>query len=138
MDITISRIPGLNQSPILALPEQAKKIDNEFVFLVRGNVPENSDILVDIRVSKADAVEMYKRFEKDQKTKPCPACGKDLHLPNEYLDAVKAMREELKKFRYAIILDHGLNGCNHDFDCWEDSGGQHLVCKKCGEMKNYI
>lgn len=66
MDITISRISGINQKPILALPEQAEEINKEFVFLVRGDHSETSDILVDIRISKADIVILYERLKGDQ------------------------------------------------------------------------
>jgi predicted amidophosphoribosyltransferase len=39
------------------------------------------------------------------KTAPCIACGKQLNLPGEYLDACGKVRKEVDNFRPAIRLD---------------------------------
>ena len=42
----------------------------------------------------------------NKKRKPCPACGFNLELPVEYLDAVKNIRLEVEKFVPVIIKDY--------------------------------
>ena len=43
------------------------------------------------------------------KTKPCPICDNNLALPDQYLDAIKKLREHTEKYRDAIIKDYELN-----------------------------
>lgn len=49
---------------------------------------------------------------KQEKTKPCPACGKDLVLPVEYFDALSKLNQEAGKFCDVAVLDYRVHDLN--------------------------
>ncbi len=42
-------------------------------------------------------------------TKPCPACGNELRLPDEFFDDLNKMSNDAEKYHSVLILDFILN-----------------------------